>query len=149
MLLGFSALALCGGLALFACAQDGADLGATGDGTTGGADASVEDSAAPGSDSGGGQPGRDSAPPPPPPPPPDDSGQPPVDAGEDAGPPPDAAPLPNGDCDLSNSAFAFIYGVEYGAAIGGGKLKLCAPGAGNCAANECCYTKLLPGCVSR
>ncbi len=150
-LLIVSALALTAGLGIFACAQGVADLGTDGTGT-------IQPDSGDLVDTGGGSTAdHTTPPPPPPPPPPQDSGAlpeqdsaPPDDAAvQDAGPPPDAGTVNNGDCDTSAQFLSFVYGVEYGAAVARGSLKLCLPGAGSCAATECCYTQLLPACIAR
>ena len=151
-LLIVSAFALTACLGIFACAQDASELGADGTGT-------IQPDGGDLADTGGGSTAdHTSTPPPPPPPPPQDSGTPPEQdsappddaAVQDAGPPPDAAPLPNGDCDTSNSFIAGIYFFEYGAAVAKGSLTLCSGIFGACkSATDCCYKGALPACISR
>jgi len=138
--LTFSALAVFAGLGIFACAQDGADLGAGSDPTTDLDSGSIDSVAPPPSttpDTGAQE--RDSAPPP------QDSGVPPEDSAiADATPPPnpDAAPLPNGDCDVSNIVTAGYYSYQYLHAS-------TQPPPCPCSAGYCCYNvaPFPPGCV--
>ena len=137
MIVAFSALALCGGLGLFACAQDGADLGNGSDPSTEPDAAATVDSAPTNPQGSGTHPAVDSAVPPP-----VDSGD-PLDTGADTEPPPapDAAPLPNGDCDTSNTVSALYYAYQYGKAKN--------PPACPCNPGYCCYNMPLipPACI--
>jgi hypothetical protein len=131
--LTFSALAFSAALAIFACAQDGADLGSGSDPSTD-PDAGDLDSGITATDTASTQPAHDSAPPPVDSalPPPDDSGT------GDADPPPPPPPPDGGtgtECDVSNPIGAVYYFYEL--------TKASSPTSCPCsAATDCCYSSV-------